>query len=123
MSLGKTVRWVLILAVLTVRAMIPPGFMPDFSGQAMVTICSGDGLVTVAWDGEGSSSGKSPAPGHDPCPFFLCGAVADLSRGAGVELTAPGVEKSPPFRVVSQTTLPEILSPGHVRSRAPPLAS
>lgn len=67
---------VAIIAML-LRALLPVGWMPDFSGAAAFTICTVDGS---GHHSDASSSGK-PAPddsrhSHDECPFAAVPHVA-----------------------------------------------
>lgn len=65
----------LILALLgmVARAVIPAGFMPDFSAQAgtPLIICSGNGEKTIYVDDKGSPIEQSDHGGEQPCVFAL----------------------------------------------------
>lgn len=61
----------LIALALTVRAMIPAGWMPATSGGFAVTLCTG-GMVSTAWvDGEGRIHKEKPGESNttEHCAF------------------------------------------------------
>ncbi len=75
--------FVILLLIFAIRAMVPVGFMPDFSGQHLITICSGveSKTIAVGEDGQPVSPDHAPSEEH-PCPFsFLSSSlsVADIS--------------------------------------------
>ena len=69
-----------LIFIFAARALIPTGYMPDFSslskGTLSVVICSGSGLKTVLLDQDGK-----PLPTHDqsdhhhPCAFTGLAAI------------------------------------------------
>lgn len=67
--------WVVFALVFLARAMVPVGFMPDFSGQHLVQICSGTEIKTVMLDENGMpvSSDHQKAP----CSFSFLSAFFD----------------------------------------------
>ena len=63
----------LALLGMAARAIIPAGFMPDFSVQAGTpfVICSGTGEKTIYVDDEGRPLGESGHKAEQPCVFAL----------------------------------------------------
>ena len=72
----------LTLFLVLLRALIPPGYMPDLAaaqdGVITLVICSPDGLRTVSLD----ENGKPVEPGESPdehqrqhCPFASVGSI------------------------------------------------
>jgi hypothetical protein len=74
---------VFIALAFLVRAMIPTGFMPDFSGKHAIQICSGADLITVYVDGNGQSipvhAGNSDI--KKSCPFSFLSASLSAADG------------------------------------------
>jgi hypothetical protein len=108
---GRLEEWVLrlLLVVFALRALVPPGYMPELSalskGVLKVVICTASGTKTVDAD---EPDHPNPAPHHDqPCAF--AGLVAfdvpqlepvavqnAVARSAG--LIAPLAVSLPPAR-------------------------
>lgn len=72
----------LVLFLVVLRALVPPGYMPDLAaardGVITLVICSPDGLRTVSLD----ENGKPVEPGQSPeehqrqhCPFAAVGSI------------------------------------------------
>ncbi|MEQ1715029.1 MAG: DUF2946 family protein [Hyphomicrobium sp.] len=82
--IGALKRWVahLLLLALVSRALIPVGYMPDFSAAAKgafkVVICSAMGAQTIALDEGGKPHLPDQSNGHheQPCAFSGLAAVA-----------------------------------------------
>ncbi len=74
---GARLRWWvahLLLSVFVLRALIPVGYMPDFSAVAQgvfkVVICSASGAKTLTVDSKGHHVPDKSSPSHDqPCAF------------------------------------------------------
>jgi hypothetical protein len=107
-----------------VRALVPTGFMPDFSGKHAIQICSGTDLVTVYVDGNGN-----PAPAHSgdessgSCPFSFLSAALSPEEGFSAQsyldvpvVTALGMVSRP------AVTLRRFAAGNPVSSRSPPTA-
>lgn len=73
------------------RALIPTGFMPDFSavkdGKISVVICTAQGnkTITVTLDGK---PGHSQSKAHDICPFAAAPAAGSVPELIQVRATA-----------------------------------
>lgn len=67
--------WLLVAAVLLLRAAVPQGFMPERSdsGAVSLTVCGSGGLVHIPVDEE---PGKPAPTSH--CAFAGLGSPADL---------------------------------------------
>ncbi|OIN86497.1 MAG: hypothetical protein AUJ12_06040 [Alphaproteobacteria bacterium CG1_02_46_17] len=61
--------------VFLIRAMVPVGFMPDFSGKHTIQICSGTELKTITVDDNGAPT--SPDHQKNPCPYSFLSAAID----------------------------------------------
>ena len=81
----------LALMLLTLRALVPAGWMPAQQKGQWITICSGAG-VTMAWIGADGKIDKQHAPAKSEksshCAFAGLGMAADLSVD-DVSLPAP----------------------------------
>ena len=73
-SVKQRIHFILLLAIL-VQALIPAGFMPDFSGdKATIVICTNSGFatITVDQDGQPDHSDKKqqdPSGVQSLCPY------------------------------------------------------
>lgn len=115
------------LAFMFLRALLPPGFMPDLQalrdGRIEITICSVDGARLVVLDRDSTPVKDKPA-GHDEagglhCPFGLAAAqtfvLPDLSQ-----LSLPRMAEAAALdRPTRQGTRPQVRGPP-LGSRAPP---
>lgn len=71
--------WIFVALVFLIRAMVPVGFMPDFSGQHAIQICSGTDIKTIMVDQSGQPVDKDHQKQTDnkACSFsFLSGGMA-----------------------------------------------
>lgn len=64
----------LLVAAIGMQALIPAGFMPDFSsGKATIVICTNTGLATVTVDQDGQPDHGDQTPDHagtqSVCPY------------------------------------------------------
>lgn len=63
-----------LLAVLTlvflIRALVPSGFMPDFSGKHAIQVCSGTEIKTIMVGDNGSSVPADHQKAHCPYSFL-----------------------------------------------------
>lgn len=114
------VRCKSLLAVLAliflIRALVPVGFMPDFSGQHPIQICSGTELKTIMVDDNGT-----PSPvNHEksPCSYaFLSSSLFEASAHVpAFEVPVLIVAVTPPT-ILALDTQRYLLSPP---ARAPP---
>lgn len=82
----------LFVVCFALRALIPAGFMPDFSaikdGKISVVICTAQGnkTITVTLDGK---PGHSPSNAHDVCPFAAAPAAGSVPEVIQVRAAAP----------------------------------
>ena len=118
----------LLLAVLALRALIPAGYMPDFSAAAggvfKVVICSASGQKSITLDGIDRN-----APSHDqkashsdqPCAFTGLAAVAltDPTAGPSQFATMTATAVIPPLAV----EVPPARAGPPLGSRGPPQLS
>lgn len=81
---GLIRRWLghLVLLALVCRALIPTGYMPDFSGVGeglKVVICSVHGIQTVDFDAGDHKVPANPGTSHQqPCAFSSTPTLASL---------------------------------------------
>ncbi|MBX3511762.1 MAG: hypothetical protein KF700_11220 [Hyphomonadaceae bacterium] len=91
----RTAGLLLALFALTFKAMLPPGFMLDTSGDRLaITLCGGADVYIDASSGALShKGGDAPADqGSQHCPFAF--ASAHLLEPPTVGIQAPGVAPS-----------------------------
>ncbi len=114
----------LLFACILLRALIPQGFMPDFSASAdgafKMVICSASGSKVIAFDADGNPA-DTPQTAHldQPCAFFgLC--PFGLNSVAAAELPTPmALAMAHPLQ--SRFVLPPARAGPALGSRAPPL--
>jgi len=100
---GARLRWWvahLLLSAFVLRALIPVGYMPDFSAVAQgvfkVVICSASGAKTLTVDANGHHVPDKSIPSHDqPCAFAglakFATPVLDVIEVASPEVAAQPV--------------------------------
>ncbi|MBB1596380.1 DUF2946 family protein [Achromobacter sp. UMC46] len=128
---ARGVLWLALLA-LTLRALVPAGYMPDVralhDGRLEVTFCSAAGdlsTLSVALGGaRGGGDGGDPA-GHDgaktgaQCPFGLLAHVAPAPTPSLAPILLPAGRYVPP--PPAYRALPALAAHGPpLGSRAPP---
>jgi hypothetical protein len=120
--------WVahLLLVAFALRAIIPIGYMPDFSAAAKgvfkVVICSQMGTKTISLDANGKPIPGQQGDHHDqPCAFTGMAAVAIPAMDA-IPLSTPAFDVSPLIpRLAVQ--LPPARAGPQLGSRGPPQLS
>jgi hypothetical protein len=96
----RTVRnsqtsWLLafVILALAIRMVVPAGWMPSFAdGRAMITICTGAGMVEAWVDADGKIHKENPAKkgaGDQPCAFAGLGGAADAPKFETASLALP----------------------------------
>jgi hypothetical protein len=119
-------RWLchLLLFAFALRAVIPAGYMPDFSGASgsllNIVICSADGSKTISVDGAGhpvQSQHQTAKFGH-PCAFSGLAALG-LPSQAVFSIIGPELHLATPAIVREFVRPPVRAGPAH-GSRAPP---
>lgn len=125
----RGVLWLALLA-LTLRALVPTGYMPDaralHDGRLEVTFCSASGdlsTLTLALDGRAGEPGGKLA--HDAaetgaqCPFGLLAHVAPAPLPYIPPIVLPAGRYAPP--PAAYRALPALAAQGPpLGSRAPP---
>jgi hypothetical protein len=109
-----------LLAVLSlvflIRAMMPVGFMPDFSGKHAIQICSGTEIKTIIVDDDGKPSPTNHQ--KTPCPYSFLSAAINSP-----DTDLPTIE-TPALMEISTSPTIQALDPIHFQisppSRAPP---
>jgi hypothetical protein len=125
---GRFRHWLsqVVLFAFVCRALIPVGFMPDFTGAAKgvyrVVICTGYGPQSIDLDSNGKKiPSKHGTSQHQPCAFSTSATVASLNL-PDVNVAPLGIVAE----VVATRTF-EALPPARagpaVGSRAPPQVS
>lgn len=125
---GGLRRWVahLLLFAFVARALVPVGYMPDFSaaskGVFKVVICSATGAKAIAIDADGKQVPVQQGDHHDqPCAFTGMAAVALLAVDV-IPLAAPEFHVSTLIpRLAVQ--LPPTRAGPQLGSRGPPQIS
>lgn len=126
-------RWAasVLVALALLRALIPPGFMPDFNsatlGDFKLVICTSSGLHVLD-TGSGNASPDAPQDkpesqpaGHDqPCAFAI--VFADAGRIQDFTVLKPSFAVSRPV-LPPQINLPPARAGPALGSRAPPILS
>ncbi|MEQ1671045.1 MAG: hypothetical protein ABL893_09320 [Hyphomicrobium sp.] len=125
---GVLRRWAahLLLLAFVARALVPVGYMPDFSaaskGVFKVTICSQLGSKTIFLDVNDKPAPNQQGSHHDqPCALTGMAAVA-LPVIDIVPFSAPVFEVSPLIPRLAVQLPPSRAGP-HLGSRGPPLLS
>lgn len=122
---GAMRRWVahLLLLAFVARALVPVGYMPDFSaaskGVFKVTICSQMGNKTISLDVNGKPVPKQQGNHQDqPCAFtgMAAAAVPVLDH---IPFSAPVFEVSPLIPLLA-VQLPPARAGPQLGSRGPP---
>lgn len=114
--LANSVLLGLLLAALTLRALIPVGFMPVAGGghSFSMQLCTSSGYQTVVVRFGQDGRPAPPAPAHDaPCLYSVCSALAPPPS-----LVATSV----PACVVARLTVPavqRVAVPSIARAQAP----
>ena len=121
-------RWLahLLLLAVGIRALIPIGYMPDFTaavdGVFKVVICSGMGAKSVAFDADGEPLPDQDVSHNDqPCAFAGLAVVALPSLDATLP-TAPEFQSSTLIPRIAVQLPPSRASP-MLGSRGPPQIS
>jgi hypothetical protein len=84
--------WLLafVILALAMRMIVPTGWMPSaVAGKAMITLCTGAGMVEAWVDADGKIHKDSPAKkgaGDQPCAFAGLSAAADAPSYAELSL-------------------------------------
>lgn len=90
--------WIFVALVFLIRAMVPVGFMPDFSGKHAIQICSGTEIKTIMVDQSGQPVGSDHQKQTDKaCSFsFLSGGMAASTPEVviGVPLSYPAGQQA-----------------------------
>jgi hypothetical protein len=105
---GATIRvnprfalfWLLAAAALLLRAGLPAGWMPQASESGIrIALCTGDGAVMATLGDDGKVHKDAPAPQapHDPCPFGLALAAADVPVAPLFAILPPAPVAAPPM--------------------------
>ncbi|MGE8641037.1 MAG: DUF2946 family protein [Achromobacter sp.] len=131
--LGRAARahgvlWLALLA-LTLRALVPAGYMPDaralHDGRLEVTFCSAAGDLTTLNVALARAAGDDRPTGHDAaktgaqCPFGLLAHVAPAPTPAVTPILLPAGRYVPP--PPAYRALPALAAHGPpLGSRAPP---
>ncbi|NOT72588.1 MAG: DUF2946 domain-containing protein [Hyphomicrobium sp.] len=125
---GVLQRWVtrLLLLAFVGRALVPVGYMPDFSaasnGVFKVVICSAMGAKTIALDGSGKQLPDQEDVKHNqPCAFTGMAAVA-LSALDAIPLEVKEFQ-TPTFTPRLAVELPPARAGPQLGSRGPPQLS
>jgi len=117
----------LVVGLFLLRAIVPTGFMPDLAalhdGRIEITLCTIEGLKTVAVDLADRTDGKNPSDkeiaSHSLCPF---GSVTAQSLALPTA-SALSVNSDPVSLDVVSASFAFLLSPTQgppLGSRAPP---
>lgn len=119
----RLAAWALLCAM-ALRALVPPGFMPDFTalaeGAFPIVICSGGLERTILLDRDGNPIQPADPDGSKaPCLFALLGSVA-LPLLLLLVLLAPEPAPEPRPRRLQPPQHPA-RPPGTAGPRAPPL--
>lgn len=123
-AVGGWIARVLIVALLC-RALIPVGFMPDFSATGVVklVICSASGFKPIALSDEDTHRpAKGSSHPDQPCAFSAATVTAALPPVGIAALVAPDADLG--FEASDTTTgLPPARAGPALGSRAPPSLS
>jgi len=117
-------RWLghLVLLVFVCRALIPTGYMPDFSGVSeglKVVICSVHGIQIVELDAKGQKTPANPDASHQqPCAFSNAATLAVLDVPQ-VDVTLRSIAIDTDF-TNSFEGVPPVRAGPALGSRAPP---
>jgi hypothetical protein len=110
-----------LLAAFVLKALIPAGFMPDFSGldgqSFKIVICTANGskLVDAGDDGSGGTVAKHAG---DPCALATLAALA--APDVATSITYNGLPVSNRMAIAPAAVLPPVRAgPAH-SPRAPP---
>ena len=119
-------KWLVwpLLCALALRALLPAGFMPDFSGlsDSYIVICSGSGAVEIALGSDGEPVPRGAPETHEqPCAFATV-AVLELPVFDASTLPNPNPEQTI-FSSAKAFTLHLIRAGPHLGSRGPPSIS
>lgn len=118
----------LLLAVLCLRALVPPGYMPDLSGLAdgglPLVICSGSIDTTLLVDEQGRPVKTADLPSTDAPCLYAALAALPVPLLLALALLGPLWPRATMAFAPSSSTLrvPAYLRPpGDIPPRAPPI--
>ncbi len=116
----------LLLSLFVLRALVPVGYMPDFSAVAQgvfkVVICSASGAKTLTVDADGHEVPSKSDLSHDqPCAFAGLTKFATPVL-ATVVVDPPAIAPQPVVSAHAELRPPVRAGPA-LGSRAPPLFS
>jgi hypothetical protein len=124
---GRALAAGLLLLALFLRAMVPPGYMPDLSalgeGGLPLVICTGNVQKTLLVDKDGApvKTSDAPSPGEIPCLFAALAALAGSLLLVAALLVTVRPARQLAYRPVSRITWPAYIRlPGDIPPRAPP---
>lgn len=114
------------MALCILRALIPYGFMPDTSGQHILTICSGAETLSILVD-QNNTPIKNTENNTDPkhfsaeiCPFsFLSSALLHNPPDKATFIPAP-ILTATGMTAIIRVTIPSLSLDESHHSRAPP---
>jgi len=113
----------MLALVFLIRALIPVGFMPDFSGKHTIQICSGTQIKSIVVNADGSPAPHAPnkSDSQDTCPYSFLSATFNHSPEHSLDYKTPLLVSIESFTVIAQIDTERFLrSPP---SRAPPSSS
>jgi len=118
--------FVVLLLVFAIRAMMPVGFMPDFSGKHLITICSGVDIKTieVGEDGLPVSPDAPHSSQEQACPFSFLSASLSMSDLSAMDVIWFRAEFPEPVILSSDVLVHDLYHAGQfVLKHAPPVLS
>lgn len=125
---GALRQWVasLLTVLFVARALIPTGYMPDFSaapkGMFKVVICSSGGAKSVVFDADGKPVPHPKGDQHQqPCAFTGMAAVS-LPVIEALPVESPDFHVSPVIAHLA-VQLPPVRAGPQLGSRGPPQVS
>ena len=120
--LSRPILWLLIAALLGVKALVPAGWMPEARGDGIrIALCTGAGPAVALLDSNGRihKDGSGDNSRRDICPFGTLAAAADLPGLPALALP-PAPEAQPHTPLWADTAIPLPFSP-RPPARGPPL--
>jgi hypothetical protein len=115
----------MLAMVFLIRALIPVGFMPDFSGKHTIQICSGTQIKSIVVNEDGVPASQDhnmdKKHGQYACPYSFLSVALTYFPEHSLDYKAPILVSMESFKVSAQIDTKRFyLSPP---SRAPPSPS